>query len=147
MHAPGVVATRHFLVHDAAAGGHPLHVTGAERSTISEAVAVFDRSGQHIGDGFDSAVRMPGKTSQIIIRPVVAKIVEQKERVEFGRVAESETALQLDACAFHGRSRFDDLFYRTERHVISLRPDADASPAHEPGHSDPEGCVEKRVHR
>src|SRR4029450_11288530 len=44
VHAAGGVALRHLLVHDAAAGGHPLHVTGAEAAAVAQAVAVLHRA-------------------------------------------------------------------------------------------------------
>ena len=36
------------MVDDAAAGGHPLDVAGAEAAAIAEAVAVFDVAGEHV---------------------------------------------------------------------------------------------------
>src|SRR5262249_6196367 len=80
VHASARVALRHLLVQDAAAGGHPLHVAGAERAFVAEAVAVLDRAGQHVGDGLDAAVRVPGKSCAVVVRPVIAEIVEQQER-------------------------------------------------------------------
>jgi hypothetical protein len=67
---PAKVALGHFLVHDAASGGHPLHVTGAQGAGVAEAVAMFDGTGQHIGNGLDAAVRMPGKALEVILRLV-----------------------------------------------------------------------------
>ena len=103
MHAALRVALRHFLMQDAAPGRHPLHVAGAEIAAIAEAVAVLDVAGQHIGDGLDAAMRMPGKAGAIFVRPVVAEIVEQQERIELGGVAEAEGAAQMHAGAFDGR--------------------------------------------
>ena len=99
------VALRHFLVHDAASRRHPLHVARAEAAAVAEAVAVFDVSRQHVGDGFDPPVRMPRKAGEIIVRVLVAEVVEQQERIELRRVAEAERALQLDAGAFEVRAR------------------------------------------
>src|ERR1700722_1377709 len=75
VHAALVVALRHFLMQDAATGGHPLHVAGAEIAAIAEAVAMLDVAGQHVGDGLDAAMRMPRKTGAIFLRPIVAEIV------------------------------------------------------------------------
>ncbi len=61
VHASVRIALRHLLVDDAAAGRHPLHVAGAERAAIAEAVAVLDRAGEHVGDRLDPAMRMPRK--------------------------------------------------------------------------------------
>ena len=68
---------------DAAAGRHPLHVAGAEAAAIAEAVAVFDRAGQHVGDRLDAAMRMPREPGEIFVRMVVAEVVEQQKRIEF----------------------------------------------------------------
>src|SRR5262249_33912842 len=89
MHATATVALGHFLVEDAAAGGHPLHVTGSERSLVAEAVLMLDGSGEHVGYGLNTPVRMPGKSGAIVIDAVVAKIVEQQERIERGGIAEA----------------------------------------------------------
>ena len=92
VHAALRVTLRHLLVEDAAAGGHPLHVAGAQRAAVAEAVAVLDRAGQHVGDGLDAAVRMPREAGPVVLGPVVAEIVEQQERVELAGVAEAEGA-------------------------------------------------------
>jgi hypothetical protein len=77
VHAPRLIALGHFLMNDAAAGRHPLDVARRDRPTVSETVAVFDRSGQHVRDGLDAAVRVPGETRQIVLGHVVAEIIEQ----------------------------------------------------------------------
>ena len=102
MHASSRVALGHFLVHDATTGRHPLHVTRAEVALVAEAVAVLDRAREHISDGLDAAVGMPGKAGEIIARAVVAEIVEQQKRVELAGIAEAEGAPQFYAGALHG---------------------------------------------
>src|SRR5258708_26617285 len=96
-------------MHDAAAGGHPLHVAGAKRAAIAEAVAMLDRAREHVGDGLDAAMRMPRKARAVIFRPVVAEIVEQQKRIEFVGIAEAKRALKFDAGAFDRRLWLDDL--------------------------------------
>src|SRR5215472_18135446 len=59
MHPSRSVALGHLLMDDPAASGHPLHVAGGDYTAIAHAVAVLDRSRQHIGDGFDATMRMP----------------------------------------------------------------------------------------
>ena len=81
MHAAFGITLWHFLMHDAAAGRHPLHIAGTERATVAETVTVLDGSRQNIRYGFDAAVRMPRKSGQIVGRPVIAKIVEQQKGV------------------------------------------------------------------
>ena len=67
---------------DAAAGGHPLHVAGGDGAAISHAVAMLHRSGENISDGFDAAMRMPGKSREIVLGDIVAEIVQQQEGIE-----------------------------------------------------------------
>ncbi len=81
MHAAGVVALGHFLMDDAAAGGHPLDVAGGDGAAVADAVAVLDGSGKDVGDSLDAPVRVPGKAGEIIFRHVIAKIVEQQEGI------------------------------------------------------------------
>ena len=116
VHAALLVAVRHLLVQDAAARGHPLHVAGAQRAAVAQAVAVVDRAGEHVGDGLDAAVRVPGEARLVVGRPVVAEVVEQQERVVLAGVAEAEGAAQADAGAFHGRAGLDDALHRSDGH-------------------------------
>ena len=108
VHAAALVALRHFLVQDAAAGGHPLHVARPHAAAIAQAVAMLHGPGQHVGDGLDAAVRMPGETGHIVVRPLVAEIVEQEKRIEFARIAEAERTAQLHARALEHRPRLID---------------------------------------
>ena len=117
MHAALRVALRHFLVENAAAGRHPLHVAGAEVAAVAQAVAVLDVARQHIGDGLDAAMRMPGKAGAIVVRPIVAEIVEQQERIELLGVAEAEGAAKMHAGAFDRGLGADDAFDRSNGHV------------------------------
>jgi hypothetical protein len=90
----------HFLMDNAAARGHPLDLPGRNSTAVPEAIAMLDRSRQDIGNGFDTPVRVPWKTGEIIVGNVVAKIVEQQKGIEVGGVAEPERASQMDARAF-----------------------------------------------
>ena len=69
VHAPLAVALRHFLMKNTAASSHPLYIAGTEGSLISKAVAMVDCSCKHIGDGFETAMRVLGKAGHN--RPVV----------------------------------------------------------------------------
>src|SRR5436190_2711510 len=99
MHPPLRVPLGHLLVEDAAARGHPLHVAGAERAAVAEAVAMRHFAGQHVGDGLDAAMRMPRESLEEVRRTIVPEIVEEQKRIELGGVAEPESTVQLDACA------------------------------------------------
>src|SRR5271169_6742211 len=100
MHAAGRIALRHFLVNDAAAGSHPLHVACGDCAVVAHAVSVFDGSGEDVCDRLDAAMRMPGKAGEVILGNVVAKIVEQEERIELMRVAEAEGTAQMHSGTF-----------------------------------------------
>ncbi|MEM8788138.1 MAG: hypothetical protein AAGE76_07740 [Pseudomonadota bacterium] len=105
MHLAGGVSARHFLVHDARPGGHPLDRARPQQAAIAQAVAVFDLAFQDVGYGLDAAMRMPGKALGIRGRVVVAEIVQQQKRIALARIAEAKDAVQVDAGALHGRLR------------------------------------------
>src|SRR5207248_2990291 len=109
--AAPVIAFRHLLVKNAASGCHPLHVASGHFSFITKAVTVLDRPGQNVRDGFDAAMWMPGKSCCVIVRVIVAEIVQQEKWIEFLGFAEAKGALQLDASAFDSRLRFDNLLH------------------------------------
>src|SRR5579864_5869510 len=67
VHPALAVAPWHFLVENAASSGHPLHVASGHFTFIAQAVTVLDRSGQDVGDGFDAAMWMPGKSRRVIV--------------------------------------------------------------------------------
>ncbi len=116
VHAAGRIALGHFLMNDAAARGHPLHVAGGDGAVVAHAVAVLDGSGEHVGDGLDAAMRMPGKSGEIVLGDVIAKIVEQEERIEVVGVAEAEGAAQMHAGAFERGLGLDQALYGTNGH-------------------------------
>src|SRR5262245_38905564 len=47
-----------LAVSDAAAGGHPVHVAGADRLSMTQAVAVEDAALKQVGDGGKPNMRM-----------------------------------------------------------------------------------------
>jgi hypothetical protein len=63
---------------------------------VSQAVAVVDRPRQHVSDGLDAPVRVPGEPGAVVSRIIVAEVVEQQEGVELARVAEAEGPAKLD---------------------------------------------------
>jgi hypothetical protein len=84
-------------MHDAAAGGHPLHVARPEAAPVAKTVAMFDVSREHVGDRLNPPVRVPRKTGAIVFGVLVAEVVEQQKRIELRRITESERAPELDA--------------------------------------------------
>ena len=92
-----VVFLGHFLMDDAAAGSHPLHVARGDNALVAHTVTVFDFSGQNIGDSFNPPVGMPGKSFEVIGRMVAAKIVQEEKRVELGHLVIAEGPVEVDA--------------------------------------------------
>src|SRR5260370_42038048 len=119
MHPPRPVAFSNLLMDDAAPGRHPLDVACRDSAVVAHAIAMFHGSRQNVRDCLDSAVGMPRKPSQIVRRDVVTKVVEKEKRVEFGRVAESESAAQMDARAFERRLGLDEPLDRSNGHFWS----------------------------
>jgi len=111
VHPATAIPFRHLLVENAASRCHPLHVASGHFSFIAQAVTVLDLAGQDVGDGFDAAMWMPGKSGRVIVGVIVTEIVQQEKWIEFPGFAEAKGALQLDARAFDSRLRFDNLLH------------------------------------
>src|SRR3569623_1820898 len=107
-------------MHDATAGGHPLHVTGAQSAAIAERGAVGHGAGQGVGDGLDAAMRMPREAGKVIVRPVDAEVDEQQERIGLARLAETEGAAQMHAGAVDRRFGLYDAFDGSDGHWTSF---------------------------
>src|ERR1700682_3200334 len=108
MHPARNVSFRHLLMDDAAARRHPLNVAGRDGTACAHAIAVLNSPRQDIRDGFDPAMRVPREPSQIILGNVVAEIVQEKEWIEVGCIAESESAAKMHASAFERRLGLDE---------------------------------------
>jgi len=100
VHRPVCIALRHLLMDNAAARRHPLHVAAGDDAAVAQAVAVLDLAFQHIGDGLDAAVGMPGETLEVVGRGVGTKVVKKKEGVASLRVMKTEGPAQVHACPF-----------------------------------------------
>ncbi len=99
----------HFLVDDPTARGHPLDVAGGDNALIAHAVAVLHVAFEHVGDGLDAPVRMPGEPLEIVLRPVIAKIVQEQKGVELRHFAEAEDPLEMHPGPFEGGFGLQDL--------------------------------------
>jgi hypothetical protein len=64
-------------------------------------------------------MRVPGKTREVIFRVFVAKVIEQKERVEILCIAKSKCPAQVDAGAFDCRLSFNNTPDWSDRHYSS----------------------------
>ena len=76
MHSAPRVALGHFLMHDPAASGHPLHVARAKVANVAEAVAMLHRSFEDIGDRLYPAMGVPGKAFEVLVRLIIAEIIQ-----------------------------------------------------------------------
>ena len=113
MHSPSLVAFRHLLMNNSAARRHPLHVSRRDCPVVSHAVAMLHSSRQHISNGLNPAVRMPRKTGEIILRNIIAEIVEQKKWIKLFCVSESECSAQMHPRAFQSRLRLNQSLHRS----------------------------------
>jgi hypothetical protein len=59
---------------------------------------------------------MPWEARDIVGGPIVTKIVEEQEWIEFLGVAKAECSAKLDAGTFDGRLRVDDASNGTNGH-------------------------------
>src|SRR5450756_2144212 len=77
-------------------------------------------AGQHVGDGLDAAVGVPGETGEVVVRIVRLEVVEQKERVEVVERRCGDAASQADAGALDDGRRLDHAFddARLGGHVV-----------------------------
>src|SRR5207302_541512 len=114
VHAALGITLGHLLMQDAAAGGHPLHVTGGHLTLIAKAVTVLDGASENVSDCLDPAMWMPRKSGEVVFWIVVAKVIQQQKRIELLRFAEPKSALQLDASALDGGLGLDNLPYWSE---------------------------------
>src|SRR2546426_11855225 len=96
------IALRHLLVENAAPRGHPLHVAGAERAAVAQAVAVLHRPAEDVGDGLDPPMGVPRESGEVVLRVLVAKVVQEEEGIEVAGAPEPEGSAQLHARAFDG---------------------------------------------
>ena len=103
-------AARHFLVQDAAAGTHPLHIAGTDEARVAKAVAVMRGALEHVGDGFDAAVRMVREAADGTFEGIVeGEMVEEQEGIELVADARRDGTAKPHARALDGVLRFDDL--------------------------------------
>ena len=121
VHPARQITLRHFLVDDAASGGHPLDIAGADCAAVTNTIAMFNCTCEDLGDRFDPAVRVPGESGKVIRRNIIPEIIEEKERIEVRCCTEAESAAKMDAGALEGRPGLDNAFNRSKRHRISSK--------------------------
>lgn len=89
-----VICSRHFRVHDSTASRHELQVTCVNGATIACEVLMVGSAGEHVGDGFLSAVRMIRKSGARSTR----KVIEHDERAKVAKGRGADGA--ADACPY-----------------------------------------------
>jgi hypothetical protein len=114
------VAMGHLLVDDAAARSHPLDIAGGDGPLVAKAVAMIDGTRQNISDRLDSPMGVPGETGQVVLRPLIAKVVEQQKRVEILGLAKSKGPLQVHPGTLDGRFCLYQTLYRSYGHRYLL---------------------------
>ena len=103
-------AAGHFLVQDAATGTHPLHIAGTDQAGVAEAVAMTGGAFEHVGDGFDAAVRVVGEAADGTFDGIVeGEVVEEQKGIEQVADPRRNGAAKPHARAFNGVLRFDNL--------------------------------------
>ena len=117
MHAPRLIPFWHLLVNDSSARRHPLNIASADNTAVADTVAMLNGSRQHVGDSLNSAVRMPGESSQIVLWNIIPEIIEQEKRIEFLGIAKSKSATKMYARTFERGLRFDELTGRIDIRV------------------------------
>ena len=69
---------------------------------ITERISVLDFALEHIGDGFNSTMRVPGKAVLVFCRIVIAKIVHHQERVAKVLLCIAEYTMKMHAGSLEG---------------------------------------------
>ncbi len=92
----------HFRMEDAAAGGHPLHAARHQVATVAVVVVMLHMAGEHVGHGFETAMRMLGETRDVVARLIGTKFVQQQEGIEHVQARLADDALELDARTVRG---------------------------------------------
>jgi hypothetical protein len=88
---------RNLGMDHASPGGHPLHTAVLQQAFVPGAVAVQHAPGDHVGHGFETAVRVVGKAGDVVVGLVAAKGVEHQKRVEPALQVLGEHPGELDA--------------------------------------------------
>src|SRR5690606_33912608 len=86
----------HLRMHQAAAGGHPLHAAGDQQALVAAVVLVAHAAVEHVRHGLEAAMRMAGETGDVVFGLVGAELVEQQERIELRQRRAADDAGELD---------------------------------------------------
>ena len=78
------------------------------------------RIATHVGDRLDPAVGVPREAGQVILRNVIAEVIEKEKWVEIGGVAEAERAAQVDTRPFEGWLGLDEPLHWSNGHINQI---------------------------
>ena len=78
---------------------------------------MFDGPGKNIGNGLNAAMWVPGKSREVVLWNVIAKVVEQEERIEVVGVAETKGAAQMHSRSLERGLGFDETFNGSNGHA------------------------------
>jgi len=70
-------------------------------------------AGEHVGHGLEAAMRVVGKSGDVIGGVVRAKLVEHQEGIDVGKLRRADEAVELHAGAVARRHAFDEPRHRT----------------------------------
>src|SRR6266508_2136396 len=103
-------AAWHYLVQNAATGGHPLHITGTDQTGVTETIAVMRGAFEHISDRFNATMRVHGEAADGTLNRIIeGEVIEKQEGIKFVANARRNGTAQFDTCALNGSLRFDGL--------------------------------------
>ena len=74
---------------------------------------------QDVGDGFDAAMGVPWEAREVVLRVLVAEVIQQEEGIEIAGGPEAERPAQLHARALDGGLGLHDPFDRPDGHCAS----------------------------
>ncbi len=94
-----VLLLGHFLVDDAAPGGHPLHAALLEIAFVTQVITVLHVPFHQVGDGLEATVRMGREAGHVVVRIVGGERVQHQERIQPHRRVVAQRALQAHAGA------------------------------------------------
>ncbi|MPN25497.1 hypothetical protein SDC9_172908 [bioreactor metagenome] len=92
---------RHLLMQYSTAGGHPLALAGFDGILVAKAVHVLDFSTDEVGDGFNSAMRVPWKPCCVIRRVSRIKRIQHEKRIKIIYITVAQHSNKRYARAIH----------------------------------------------
>lgn len=96
--------SRHLLVQDTSSGRHPLAAKRFDQPLVAQSVAVFQLALDQIGDGLDPAVRVPGKSLNLIL-PLLRFYDFSNQKLPYDRSVHKKTSLNACLSAIRPASR------------------------------------------